>query len=109
MTRIAFIPLIVAIALSGCAGIDHAHSTEGSVPPQLKLRSNGTPIWVHAGSFGPIHSGDEQHAQAVCAKLETSKQEFVARGYHSKALDSEGVPYPQGGYYCVARNKKIVK
>ncbi|MDP9901021.1 hypothetical protein [Variovorax ginsengisoli] len=86
-----------AMLLMGCAAVPGAK--EGEVAP--KISKYGDELrWDNVGSFGPVPPALAMTAAADCATLNKADTKYVATGYHSKALDLNGKPFPGGGYFC---------
>lgn len=101
MLRKSLVLFVAVGSLAGCVGVPHPGSAEGAVAPRIVLNKQGIPVWQNVESFGPVRSEDRDHAGAVCATLNNDKRVFEAAGYHSRAIDVSGAPFPGGGYYCV--------
>lgn len=98
--------------LGGCSPAERADgfpivttqpgSAYGEVPPRLIMR-DGFRVWSDPSAFGPVPLTLQKTGDAVCATMNTPDKTFVARGYHPKAIDTDGVEFQGGGYYCVAK------
>lgn len=100
MKKITFTACLVFAFLSGCAGSPGPGAQEGVVPPKIVLKDNAK-TWNNAGNFGPVPAALAAKGASTCATLNTQSAKYMATGYHSKALDMDGKPFPGGGYYCV--------
>lgn len=89
---------VTALFIAGCSTMPG--SQEGATPPKLVTTSDGT-TWDNPAAFGPVPASLAAAGAKVCDSLNTKDLKFVARGYHSKALDLNGRPFPSGGYFCV--------
>lgn len=105
MLRKASVFFVVFGALGGCVNTPHPGVAEGGIAPRIELDKHHVPLWRNVESFGPVRTGDAEHASAVCATLNSDNQVFEPRGYHSRAIDVNGVPFAGGGYYCVGRKR----
>lgn len=101
-------PLLVLIFatvfVSGCVVVPTVGSKQADVPPQIIVNKDGVATWNTPGAFGPVPAELAAVGQKVCATLDTDKVKYEAKGYHAKAKNIEGVPFADGGYYCVAKN-----
>jgi hypothetical protein len=70
--------------------------------PRLELR-NGIMTWVNAKAFKPIPAALLKQGEAVCRIFDTPTQKHRPAGYHPRALNAEGKPFPGGGYLCVKK------
>ncbi|MBF0610387.1 MAG: hypothetical protein G8345_02015 [Magnetococcales bacterium] len=92
--------LVAGMVLSGClysGALVGPGDVEGTTPPRLTINSNKEHVWDNPGNFGPVPAHKKAEADQICRSAGGSR----ATGYHSKAMDEKGVPYPGGGYYCV--------
>lgn len=70
--------------------------------PRLEIR-NGVMTWVNARAFKPIPAALLKQGEAVCRIFDTANQKHRPAGYHPRALNAEGKPFPGGGYLCVKK------
>lgn len=77
-------------------------SVQAEVPPRLIMR-DGFKVWDNPGAFGPVPAELLATGAQVCATMDTPDLKHKPTGYHSKALDAEGVAFQGGGYYCVPK------
>lgn len=104
--RYISISLLAAFAVSGCATMSHPGQVEGAKAPKIVINNHKIPVWTNVGSFGPVQSADVQHAKTVCSSLDSDKTAYSPEGYHSRALQADGQPFPGGGYFCVGHRLK---
>jgi hypothetical protein len=88
----------LAAMFSGHSGA----SPQGPGVPRLELR-NGVMTWVNASAFKPIPAALLKQGEAVCRIFDTPTQKHRPAGYHPRALNAEGKPFPGGGYLCVKK------
>jgi len=95
--------LIVGIGslVTGCVFAPSIGDREASVPPRIVVSKDNVASWDNPGAFGPVPAARVEAGRTVCASLNTKDARFVAKGFHSGALDASGKPFPTGGYYCV--------
>lgn len=93
----------VLALLAGCVtpGIG---DKQAETPPRIVVR-NDVKTWDNPGAFGPVPESLAVVAAQVCATLDTDKVKHKALGYHARAQDLEGKPFPTGGYYCVVESR----
>ena len=89
-----------AIALTACVSYPSVGSKQADTPPRIVVKDDKN-VWNDAGLFGPVPAELAVQAQKVCASLDTNDVKHEAQGYHAKAQDVNGNPFPNGGYYCV--------
>ena len=92
--------LAVVAVLAGCAAMPGA--SEGSTPPRIVVK-DGQAVWDNPSYFGPVPAAQMAKGAATCSALNTKDLQFVAKGYHSKALDVNGNQLPSGGFFCVLK------
>mgnify|MGYP000151994606 CR=1 FL=1 len=96
-------------ALAGCT-IPGIGDKQADTPPRITVRNAGEKTeyktWDNPGLFGPVPESLKPVGAQVCGSLNTDKDKYVALGYHAKAEDVNGNPFPNGGYYCVPDDKK---
>ena len=88
--------------LAACVVAPAPGAREGVVPPRLVLKDN-VKVWDNAGNFGPVPVALQEKGAATCATLNTRDAKYTATGFHSRAMDLDGKPFVDGGYYCVRR------
>ena len=88
----------VAVLFAGCAAMPG--DREGATPPKLVTTGEGA-AWDNPGAFGPVPAAKAAAGAKVCETLNTKDAKYVAKGYHSKALDLNGKTFADGGYYCM--------
>ncbi len=110
----ALVPVIGVFALLvvGCSPAERADgfpmtpaqpgAVYGEVPPRLVMR-DGFRVWNDPSAFGPVPLALQKTGDEVCATMNAPDKKYVARGYHPKAIDADGVEFQGGGYYCVAK------
>jgi len=59
--------------------------------------------WDNPSAFGPVPANLAQAAQSACSELDIKDVQYKATGYHLRALDLDGKPFREGGYYCVRK------
>jgi hypothetical protein len=74
-------------------------AAEADVAPRLIVR-DGFKVWDNPAGFGPVPAELMATGRDVCATMNTKDKEFVPTGYHSRAIDAEGIAFQGGGYYC---------
>lgn len=96
-TRPVWIPVVVAqIALTACAS-GNAVTADQLDPPRMYFAADGTTrIWANAGAFKPVPLQLRARALEVCGE-----QGLRPAGFHPRALDENGKPFIDGGFYCV--------
>lgn len=104
MKKLGSIAVVLSIALTGCAGFfgGSPGASESSTAPKI-VNKDGVPTWNNPSLFGPVPVALAAKGAAACAALNNKDQQFEERGYHSRALDINGNPFPAGGYYCVRK------
>lgn len=93
----------MTVALTACVSYPSVGSQQADTPPRIVVK-NDKNVWNDAGLFGPVPAELAVDAQRVCSSLDTDKVKHEAQGYHAKAEDVNGKPFPNGGYYCVPKN-----
>lgn len=103
---------VFAFLITGCSPAERADGFPltpaqpgayyGEAPPRLVMR-DGFRVWNDPSAFGPVPLSLQKTGDAVCATMNTPDKTYVARGYHPKAIDADGVEFQGGGYYCVAK------
>ena len=73
-------------------------------PPRMVERNNVI-AWDRPEAFGPVPLRLASVAAINCATLDTRDVKWQAEGFHARALDLDGRPFPGGGYYCKPRNR----
>lgn len=91
--------LLLAALLAGCATPLTPGTVEGVAPPRL-ITIDGKAAWDNPAAFGPVPETLAATGEAVCSSLNTRWRSYRARGYHSRALDPYGNPFPRGAFYC---------
>jgi hypothetical protein len=72
---------------------------EADVAPRLIVR-DGFKVWDNPALFGPVPAELISAGREVCATMNTQDTKFVPTGYHSQAIDEQGIAFQGGGYYC---------
>lgn len=75
----------------------------GYVPPKLVYDSNHALIWDNPSAFGPVPADLVPEGAKICGRLNTNKTQYIAIGYHPRALGTNGKPLPGGGYFCATK------
>ena len=73
------------------------------LPPKL-IQRDGFKVWDNPRAFGPVPNELVATGEKVCATMNTGTERYLPKGYHPKALDSEGIEFLGGGYYCVKKS-----
>jgi hypothetical protein len=89
-------------ALSAMLSLHAAAAPRDPTVPRLEIR-NGVMTWVNANAFKPIPAALLKQGEAVCRIFDTPTQKHRPAGYHPRALNAEGKPFPGGGYLCVKK------
>ncbi|MBF0613261.1 MAG: hypothetical protein G8345_21140 [Magnetococcales bacterium] len=92
--------LVAGMVLSGCfysGSLVGPGDVEGTTPPRLVVNANKEIVWDNPGNFGPIPAHLKASGDQVCRSINGSR----ATGYHAKAMNENGLPFPNGGFYCV--------
>jgi hypothetical protein len=55
-------------------------------------------------AFGPVPNELISTGEKVCSTMNMGTERYLPKGYHPKALDSEGIEFLGGGYYCVKKS-----
>lgn len=94
--------LAAALLAGGCAtGRGDRQADEA---PRLVER-NKVISWDRGDAFGPIPLRLASLAAINCASLDTKDVKWQPEGFHARALDLDGRPFPGGGYFCKPRNR----
>ena len=100
-----WIALVIAAVMSAAAFTQAPTPTpyvNASAVPRLVIR-NGVMTWVNTQAFKPVPSALLKQGESVCRIFDTPTQKYRAAGYHPRALNAEGKPFPGGGYFCVKK------
>ncbi len=81
-------------------------SATASVTPPKLVAFSDTFVWDRPSAFGPVPTALAEKGQEVCASLNRGAHSFRASGYHPAALDSKGVPFLGGGFFCELNEEK---
>ena len=94
--------LLLAFALlgGGCAATHGGR--QSAEAPRLTERSKVL-AWDRGEAFGPVPLRLAALAAIHCAALDTREVKFQPEGFHARALDLDGKPFPGGGYFCKSR------
>jgi hypothetical protein len=94
--------LAAALLAGGCAtGRGDRQADEA---PRLVER-NKVISWDRGDAFGPVPLRLASLAAINCASLDTKDVKWQPEGFHARALDLDGRPFPGGGYFCKPRNR----
>lgn len=96
---LAAVMLAAAVLVASCTTPLRPSATEATAPPRL-ITLDGKAAWDNPAAFGPVPEELLATATAVCSALNTRWRTYRARGYHSRALDPYGNPFPRGAFYC---------
>lgn len=88
--------------LSACVTAPGPGTTEGATPPHLSMQGN-TKVWDNIGSFGPVPAAKAAMGADTCAKLNSMSANYVATGYHARAVGLDGKTMPEGGFLCTRK------
>lgn len=100
MKFISMALLAGAAFLTGCASTPGYF--EAKTAPKIIVK-DGKNVWDNVAYFGQVPLRLAGKGEQTCATMNTDKAKYIAKGYHSKALNMDGVPFPGGGYYCVIK------
>lgn len=89
---------VAAVALSGCMSLGGPGTQEGDPPPRIVRNDKNQATWDNPGAFGPVPADLQAEGDLDCKSAGMDR----AIGYHSRALDANGRPFPIGGYFCVS-------
>ncbi len=105
----------IVLASVGLAGMVAACATSapgvmigskpGAIPPRIvnDPKNPQSKTWDHPEAFGPVPAALAARGHAVCSALDTKDVKYEAIGYHPKAEDYYGRPFPGGGFFCAAK------
>lgn len=68
-------------------------------PPRM-VRYDGVVVWDNPAAFGPVPAALMPLGNKTCSALNTRQLEFGPTGYHPLAVDLNGKPFSDGGFYC---------
>lgn len=94
-----YLPLVVLAFISACASTGPG-TTEDSTPPRLVKDKSGITVWDRPTAFGPVTSDKLALGTAACGGANSA---IKPAGYHSRAMDENGVAFPNGGFMCAAK------
>lgn len=94
--------LVAALLAGGCA--TGRGDRQADQPPRMVERNNVI-AWDRPEAFGPVPLRLASVAAINCATLDTRDVKWQPEGFHPRALDLDGRPFPGGGYYCKPRNR----
>lgn len=94
--------LLVVAALMAGSSVHVAAAPNDPNVPRLVMR-NGVMTWVNTRAFQPVPAALLKQGEAVCRIFDTPTQKYRPAGYHPRALNAEGKPFPGGGYFCVKK------
>ncbi|WP_295374551.1 hypothetical protein [uncultured Pseudacidovorax sp.] len=101
MKRSTFLlPVLVLLALQGCAWTARPGDREDPIPPRL-VKEGDTWAWDRPGAFGPVPQALASAGARVCGSLDKNGTHWKPTGYHAHAEDGLGRPFDGGGYFCV--------
>jgi len=95
--------LPATLLATACAGMMSVGDKPGDIPPRLVRNDDGRIGWDRPSAFGPVPTVVAAKGAAVCATLDNGSLHYKAMGYHPRALDLQGKPFADGGFYCVPR------
>lgn len=95
--------LAAALLAAGCAAPGRG-DRQADQPPRMVERNNVI-AWDRPEAFGPVPVRLASVAAINCATLDTRDVKWQPEGFHARALDLDGRPFPGGGYYCKPRNR----
>lgn len=102
MLRTVSVLAATIVLLSGCA-YPSPGRVAADIPPQLVQRE-GLTTWDKPGAFGPVPAEQAERGSATCASLNSDKLTFEARGFHPRAMNLQGQPFPAGGFFCTPKS-----
>lgn len=103
MKPIPLCSLLAAALLAGCATSGRG-DRQAEQPPRMVERNNVI-AWDRPEAFGPVPLRLASLAAINCATLDNKDVKWQPEGFHARALDLDGRPFPGGGYYCKPRNR----
>jgi len=104
MKYFALTGVVLATLVTGCAQMGGAQEPD-AIPQKSVIGEPRT--WSHPASFDAVPAELTAAGNAECAKLDSRDAKFRATGYDTQANDSDGSPFPNGGYYCSRRAPKF--
>ena len=90
------------MAFIASASAQNMRAVPDPTVPRLVIQ-NGVMTWVNTRAFKPVPSALLKQGESVCRIFDTPTQKYRAAGYHPRALNAEGKPFPGGGYFCVKK------
>jgi hypothetical protein len=93
----AMAPCMSVLLLTACAQTPGRQAAEDA--PRLTKKGDVV-AWNNATLFGPLPAAMSDKAARLCATLDTDDKKWKPLGYHPRAEDLEGKPFPGGGYSC---------
>lgn len=100
LTTLSLMLSITAFA-AACASGPMVGSKESDTPPRVLVTNDGTRTWDNPSAFGPIPSDKVALGKSICESVNTDIANYAAIGYHSKAINADGIPFQSGGFLCV--------
>lgn len=94
--------IMIAGAMWLVTTLGHAQSSPTASVPRLEIR-NGVMTWVNTRAFLPVPAALAKQGDTVCAVFDSPTRRHRAAGYHPRALNAQGKPFPGGGYFCVPK------
>jgi hypothetical protein len=98
--KLAYLVVLPLLLSAGCAPA--FLGGPGSEPSETSPRivdAGDDKMWNYPRLFGPVPPSLQQAGDDYCRDAGFGR----ADGYHPRALDKDGNPYPKGGFYCVDR------
>lgn len=95
--------LPATLLATACASMMNVGDKPDDIPPRLVRNGDGRIGWDRPSAFGPVPAAVAAKGAAVCSSLDSAGVHYRALGYHPQALDLQGKPFADGGFYCVPR------
>ncbi len=101
----------VGLTLAACAPGVLMGDLPSDPPPQLAMlgakdaKGHEYMTWENPGSFGKVPADRKAAGDITCMKLAMNLR---AQGYHPRALNVRGQPFPGGAYYCQLALEAVV-
>lgn len=103
MKPITICTLFAAALLAGGCATGRGDRQADEAPRMVER--NKVISWDRGEAFGPVPLRLASLAAINCASLDTKDVKWQPEGFHARALDLDGRPFPGGGYFCKPRNR----
>lgn len=103
MKPITICTLLAAALLAGGCATGRGDRQADEAPRMVER--NKVISWDRGEAFGPVPLRLASLAAINCASLDTKDVKWQPEGFHARALDLDGRPFPGGGYFCKPRNR----